>query len=204
MGFLDEHCLFHELTDEKISASKPFYCGNNDLDDFFHEDVTKFSYNLMGKSYCFVLEDDPSIIVCAFTVSNDSIRVYDLPRSRRDYMKHMTHKHMRRYPGVLVGRLAVNQDYSHKGIGSEALLFIKQWFLSPDNKTGCRFVVVDAVNDPDVLEFYQKNGFVFLFTSEEQEFIYTGGRKGERVELDTRLMYFDLMDLSTSDANNNR
>ena len=61
----------------------------------------------MGKSYCFALEDDPSIIVCAFTVSNDSIRVYDLPRSRRDYMKHMTHKHMRRYPGVLVGRLAV-------------------------------------------------------------------------------------------------
>ena len=51
----------------------------------------------MGKSYCFVLEDDPSIIVCAFTVSNDSIRVYDLPRSRRDYMKHLTHKHMRRY-----------------------------------------------------------------------------------------------------------
>ena len=58
MGFLDEPCLFHELTDEKITASKPFYCGNNDLDDFFHEDVTKFSYNLMGKSYCFVLEDD--------------------------------------------------------------------------------------------------------------------------------------------------
>ena len=68
MGFLDEHCLFHELTDEKITASKPFYCGNNDLDDFFHEDVTKFSYNLMGKSYCFVLEDDPSIIVCASSI----------------------------------------------------------------------------------------------------------------------------------------
>lgn len=158
----------------------------------------------MGKSYCFVLEDDPSTIACAFTVSNDSIRVYDLPRGRRDYMKRMTHKHLRRYPGVLVGRLAVYQEYSHKGIGSETLLFIKQWFLSPDNKTGCRFVVVDAVNDPNVLQFYQKNGFVFLFTSEEQEFIYTGGKKGEPVELITRLMYFDLMDLSTSDADNNR
>ena len=32
MGFLDEHCLFHELTDEKITASKPFYCGNIDFD----------------------------------------------------------------------------------------------------------------------------------------------------------------------------
>jgi GNAT superfamily N-acetyltransferase len=72
--------------------------------------------------------------------------------------------------------LAVNQEYSHKGIGSEALLFIKQWFLSPDNKTGCRFVVIDAVNGPNVLQFNQKNGFVFLFTSKEQEFIYTGGK----------------------------
>lgn len=48
---------------------------------------------------------------CAFTVSNDSIRIYDLPRSRRDYMKRLTHheKPLRRYPGVLIGRLGVNQ-----------------------------------------------------------------------------------------------
>lgn len=130
--------------------------------------------------------------MCAFTVSNDYIRVYDLPRSRRDYMKHM-----RSYPGVLVGRLAVNKDYAHQGIGSEALLFIKQWFLAPYNKTGCRFVVVDAVNDYNVLQFYQKNGFAFLFTSDEQEFLYTGGKKGESVKLSTRLMYFDLMNLSS-------
>lgn len=25
MGFLDKHCLFQELTDEKLSVSKPFY-----------------------------------------------------------------------------------------------------------------------------------------------------------------------------------
>lgn len=196
MAFLEDNCIFSELTDDKITASKDFYCGNADLDEFFHEDVTRFRYNLMGKSYCFVFEDDPQTIVSAFTVSNDSIRVYDLPRSRRDFMKHLTHKHLRRYPGVLVGRLAVNKDFSHKGIGSEVLQFIKQWFISPDNKTGCRFVVVDAVNEPDVLRFYQKNGFTFLFSTEEQEFIYTGGKKGEPVNLCTRLMYFDLMDLA--------
>lgn len=148
----------------------------------------------MGKSYCFVMDDDPATIVCAFTVSNDSIRVYDLPRGRRDYLKHRTHKHMRRYPGVLVGRLAVSRDFARKGIGSEALLFIKQWFLAPSNKTGCRFIVVDAVNEPNVLRFYQKNGFLFLFSSAEQEFIYTGGKQGDVVRLSTRLMYYDLMD----------
>ena len=101
MGFLDEHCLFHELTDEKITASKPFYCGNNDLDDFFHEDVTKFCYNLMGKSYCFVLEDDPSIIVCAFTVSNDReaifIQVYE---SKETLPRHSQCSELSHYHGV--------------------------------------------------------------------------------------------------------
>jgi len=52
MGFLDERCLFHELTDEKIAASKPFYCGNNDLDEFFYEDVTKFSYLDLAQLSC--------------------------------------------------------------------------------------------------------------------------------------------------------
>ena len=56
-----------------------------------------------GKTYCFRSGSDPSKIVCALTISNDSIRIYDLPRSRRDYMKSLTHheKPLRRYPGVL-------------------------------------------------------------------------------------------------------
>ena len=60
-----------------------------------------------GKTYCFRSGSDPSKIVCALTISNDSIRIYDLPRSRRDYMKSLTHheKPLRRYPGVLIGRL---------------------------------------------------------------------------------------------------
>ena len=68
-----------------------FFCGNADLDDFFQNDATRYAYYLMGKTYCFRLNSDSSKIVCALTVSNDSIRIYDLPRSRRDYMKSLTH-----------------------------------------------------------------------------------------------------------------
>ncbi len=71
--------------------------------------------------------------------------------------------------------------------------FVKGWFYSSDNKTGCRFVIVDAVNAPSVLSFYRKNAFTPLFSTEEQEFLYTGGKKGQPVELSTRLMYFDLL-----------
>ena len=199
MAFLAENCTFCELTDEILSACHPFSCGNDDLDDFFSNDATRYAHFLMGKTYCFRLNSDPSKLVCALTLSNDSIRIYDLPRGRRDHMRSLTHheKQLRRYPGVLIGRLGVSNEFSGKGIGSETLDFIKGWFYSTDNKTGCRFVIVDAVNDPQVISFYRKNGFTPLFSTEEQEFLYTGGQKGEPVSLNTRLMYFDLLSMRT-------
>lgn len=50
--------------------------------------------------------------------------------------------------------------------------FIKKWFLSTDNKTGCRFILVDAVNDPHTLTYYERNGFKPLFprVSDEKAF----------------------------------
>ena len=200
MAFLSDSCTFHELTDDILAACQPFSCGNEDLDDFFAHDATRYAHFLMGKTYCFLLGSDSSKIVCALTISNDSIRIYDLPRSRRDYMKSLTHheKPLRRYPGVLIGRLGVSRDFAGQGIGSEALQFIKGWFFSSSNKTGCRFVIVDAVNEPQVIAFYEKNDFHCLFSSEEQEFLYTGGKKGQPVALTTRLMYYDLLEMRKS------
>lgn len=60
---------------------------------------------------------------------------------------------MKDYPAVLVGRLAVSEEFHSKHIGSDALEFIKYWFIDPNNKTGCRFVTVDAYNNPDALAF---------------------------------------------------
>lgn len=199
MGFLLDKCELWEMSEELLANCNPFSCGNDDLDDFFRNDALRYTYFLMGKSYCFCLREDKTKMVCAFTVSNDSIRIYDLPRSRRDHMKRLTHheKPLRRYPGVLIGRLGVSVDYARKGIGSEMLAFIKGWFFSSSNKTGCRFVIVDAVNTPEVLAFYQSNGFQMLFSSEEQEHLYMGGKKEEPVHLETRLMYFDLLNLRT-------
>lgn len=179
------------------------------MDEFFCKDYSDYSFYMMGKSYCFRLKSNMSIIVCAFTLSNDSIRINDLPRSRRDYMKSITHheKVLRRYPGLLIGRLAVAKDFANKGIGSEVLELIKHMFIDPDNKTGCRFLIVDAVNSRNVLSFYEKNGFQYLFSSEKQEELYTFPAKNDEdkkkrqmqpVDLDTRLMYFDLLEFRES------
>lgn len=63
---------------------------------------------------------------------------------------------MRRYPGVLIGRLGINTEFAHRGIGSELMEFIKSWFIDAGNKTGCRFLIVDAYNEEIPLGYYQK------------------------------------------------
>ena len=102
-----------------------------------------------------------------------------------------------------VGRLAVASQFSGKGIGSEVLDFIRMWFLDDSNKTGCRFAIVDAKNEPNILRFYERNNFKTLFPREIDEDFYTKPPKDEndRVErmknprkLRTRLMFCDLLD----------
>lgn len=74
--------------------------------------------------------------------------------------------------------------------------FIKSWFIDSNNKTGCRFIVVDSYNESGHLNYYQKNGFTFLFSSEEQELDYMGLKNESSIK--TRLMYFDLVLLRSS------
>ena len=69
--------------------------------------------------------------------------------------------------------------------------FIKAWFTESHNKTGCRYLVVDAYNTEIPISYYKKNGFEFMFSSEEQEREYRSISDDE--SLKTRLMYFDLI-----------
>lgn len=197
MGFLSDNCTFSILSEEILNACEPFDCGHQDLNDFFKNDVQNYSNELLGKSYCFRLDANPKVIVCAFTVSNDSIKANFLPNNRRKKVSESIprEKQFRSYPAVLIGRLGVNTNYKERGVGRELMDFIKSWFIDSNNKTGCRFVVVDSYNEKVPLHYYSQNGFVPLFSTEDQERAYTGISEG--IELKTRLMYFDLIVLTS-------
>ena len=205
MAFLEDNCILDILTDDILNGCHPFVCGDDDMDEFFQKDALDYTRYKMGKSYCFRMKDDMETIVACFTVSNDSIRIYDLPSSRRNAMWGITNreKMLTRYPGVLVGRLAVASQFAGRGVGSEVFDFIRMWFLDESNKTGCRFAIVDAKNESKILNFYERNGFKTLFPREIDEDFYTRPPKDneEREErtanprkLRTRLMFCDLLD----------
>ena len=220
MVFLLNNCTFKVYDSELINSCEPFDCGNTDLNDFFRHDSLNYHSVLLGKSYCFTLDEKPKIIVCAFTISNDSIKTFLLPNARKKkVVKDIPReKTMKSYPAVLIGRLGVNTNYRFiegetERTGKQLMDFIKSWFIDGANKTGCRFIVVDSYNDVAPLRYYTENGFVPLFGSEEQEKEYTGLKidltkrqifwnkvrrflKLPQIQTDklhTRLMYFDLI-----------
>ncbi len=194
MSYLADNCSLYELKSPVELVG--FSCGDKDLDDFFTNDCFNYAEQLLGKSYCYKLDNDISRVVCAFTLSNASIRVDDLPNARRKKIESdIPHvKALKDYPAVLLGRLAVSDDFRHKHVGSDVLEFIKYWFVDPNNKTGCRFITVDAYNSTRTLAFYEDNGFKLVFSTDQQEKEYRHIKTD--VELRTRLMYFDLLPLT--------
>lgn len=75
--------------------------------------------------------------------------------------------------------LAVNKTLKGQSIGTYLLNFIKSFFVV-NNKTGCRFLTVDAYKA--AVPFYEKNGFVPL--------------NDDDIDAPTRLLYFDLKDIA--------
>ena len=160
---------------EKINA---FDCGDADLNDFIINEAHLYRNELIAVSY--VLENKTTKDVTAyFSLANDRVSVTDFEsnsafnRFRRKRFAH--EKRLRTYPAVKICRLAVAQSMRGKAIGSFLLDFIKSYFLV-DNKTGCRFVTVDAYLD--AVPFYERNDFSLLKSKDE--------------DLVTRLLFFDL------------
>ncbi len=200
MSFLLNNCTLFSLTKDISSKCLPFDCGKGknqqDLNEFFAKDHSLYYDELLGKSYCFTLNENPNIIVCAFTIANDSIKTNVIPNaSKKRVNKKIPHvKKMRSYPAVLIGRLGISKDYARKKIGTELMNFIKSWFVDGKNKTGCRFIVVDSYNEQIPLAYYTSNGFVYLFNEIDEEKEYYKTPKEENLK--TRLMYFDLIVLN--------
>ena len=191
MSFLDDNCSLFPLA--KPEDIEGFTCGDQDLDEFFTIDSFAYTKELLGKTYCYKLDENPQKVVCAFTLANAGVRVSDLPNARKKKIEaNIPHiKALKDYPAVMVARLGVSNEFRSLHIGSDVLSYIKLWFLEPYNKTGCRFIIVDAYNKPATIAFYEQNGFKTVFSTEQQEKDYR--HLETESSLSTRLMYYDLM-----------
>lgn len=187
---LKTDCDFLELSPENPITD--FDCGDSDLNDFFNRDALLFQSERLGQTYYHCLKKTRKI-VCAFSLSADSLKAALLPGSRIKKVKELIprEKTLQSYPALLIGRLGVSVDFSGKGIGSQMMEGIKIYCDSQFSHL-VRFLVVDAYNNDTVLSYYQKNKFSFLFSSEQQEIESLKKRISDDEVLHSRQMFFDM------------
>lgn len=157
-----------------------FDCGDADLNDFIMNESQLYRKALLAVSY--VLENKSTGEVAAyFSLANDRISLSDFETKTEfnRFRKHrfVNEKRLKSYPAAKLCRLGVSRKYQGKAIGGFLITFIKAFFIE-ENKTGCRFLTVDAY--AGAIPFYIKNNFVPLANEDEGA--------------PTRLLYFDLND----------
>lgn len=131
-----------------------FDCGDNDLNDFILNESYLYRNELLAVTY--VIEDKTEF--------------------NRFKKRFKNSKRLKSYPAVKLCRLAVDESVRHLHLGTKLLNFIKGYFAI-DNKTGCRFITVDAYIN--AIPFYLKNNFLKLTTHDKEA-------------SHTRLLYYDL------------
>lgn len=191
---LERDAVMRPYSEDIAAYCAPFSCQDIDLDEFFAKDAFLYDTELLGKTYAWINLSNPKQILGLITLANDSVKAKLMAGTARNRLQRSITNAKRgmSYPAVLIGRLGVSSYYRGKGlnIGSQILDFIKGWFRSKENKTGCRFIVVDAYNNEHTLNFYVRNGFKPLYKSEQEERDFLELSLDE--PLKTRFMFYDL------------
>ena len=182
---------------EKIELSHSdliinFDCGDKDLNDFFNRDAILYQNERLSKTFYF-RHYQTQKVTCAFSLSADSVKTFLLTNNRRRKVKKLLphEKSLQSYPAMLIGRLGVSIELGGQGIGTQLLEFVKA-FCSDKFEHYVRFLTVDAYNKPEVLSFYLKNDFEFLFLTEEDERQNLKKSFNRDAPLNSRQMFFDL------------
>jgi len=130
-----------------------FSCGVEQLDRYLHEQAAKDSKR--GVSVCWVLadEDDPTLILGFYTLSNFAVILTDLPEEMQKRLPKYPH-----VPATLLGRLAVSQDNKGQGLGEFLLMDALRRSLETSEAIASNMVVADP-KDEESANFYKKYDF---------------------------------------------
>ncbi len=159
-----------------------FDCGDMDLNNFIQNDSKWYRKALLAVSY--VLRDKQhNSTVGYFSLANDSLSLTNFTSkaefNRFRKKRFVNEKRLKTYPAAKICRLGIDEVMKGQSLGTFILDFIKSYFVK-NNKTGCRFLTVDAY--AAAVPFYIKNGFLPLTPDDEDS--------------RTRSLYFDLNDIA--------
>lgn len=137
-----------------------FNSYEKELVSFLIEDALNNQKQKLSVTFLWFYEKN---LVGYLTLLNDKI---NLEGNLKEFFREKD-IHYKSLPALKIGRLCVHDDFLRKGIGRLMVLFaIQQANEISENKSGCRFITLDAKRNEkrelDSIHFYKKLGFKTL------------------------------------------
>lgn len=141
---------------EKNHNRKNFICGIDELDKYIkqyaNQDIKK------RLAVCYVITDKNNNVIGYYTLSSNNIDLNDIPENLSKSLKYAE------IPVVIIGRLAIHQDYQGNKLGQTLLIDALKRIVEISALVGNHAVIVDPINE-SAEKFYAKFGFVNLKSS---------------------------------------
>lgn len=148
---MDEHYIIEPLDTHKHDRAA-FFCGVAPLDTYLKSQATQDAKRKIAVTYV-LCGHDSGTIMGYYTISTASIETTQLPE--------IITKRLPRYdalPAMLIGRLAVDQQYRGRRLGELLLVNALRRCLTLSQEIGAMAVLVDA-KDEGAARFYERYGF---------------------------------------------
>jgi GNAT superfamily N-acetyltransferase len=140
---------------------EPFCCGNNEIDHFLKNSAIAEQEEMLSRTYLICINND---VIGFFTLSASSIEV--LAVDAIDGIEEFSESI---YPAIDLSKLAVTKKFQGKGIGEYTLKAAIGKILSVSEHIGCRYIILDSMNDK--VGFYRKYDFKIVDIYKNDEYI---------------------------------
>lgn len=143
----------HSVSKLRAEHLAQFVCSREELRAFLLEDAIDYSRQRLTETAVAFINDDP-IPAGYFSLSADGLPLADPEKVDLGLPFECSITY---FPAVKITKLAVRTDLQRQGLGKAFLNLIEG--LAYDSDFSVRLLTVDAVNEPDVIGFYQSLGF---------------------------------------------
>lgn len=150
------------ILDKLKHNRKDFDCGNEFLNNYLTLTANQQSNKDNARTYVLEDENKSGQIVGFYTLTIISIDLSSLPQN-------LQKKHKHNNSVALIARLAVDNRFLNKGIGSWLLVDALKKLLNASDAVGFPLVVVDAKDG--VSAFYEQFGFTSFRDEKKKLFI---------------------------------
>ena len=134
-----------------MSIDAEFECKNSSYTEYYRVDAFSDMQEGIGRTW-----------LCMYKKKMIRFVSVAMAHMRPERDKRLQGKGYGNIPALLIGHLATHKDYERKGVGTNLIAWAIQEAVRYSKRIGCRIVMLNPEDDPEIRDFYTHRGFTYV------------------------------------------